>query len=456
MSERQPRRECTRQIADFTGEVAAVVRQGVAVTRTTGDRVVSNDVTHLVPLPRSAGQARRLWCSLPTEIARRFRPHADPVARRILEEIQRAVPEYAKPLEGEFGKVIVQAIEQAVVSCIDSIEDQGAAQDDWAKLFTEVGKRVHHDGGSLNSLQAAYRAGGRAAWRYIAQFGQVHRLPASILCVGAEAIFAYVDEISSYSVEGYTLAQARATGTLERRRRRLLDLLLATPSSAPATVATMAKAAKWQIPEWITVIALEPRDEQRLPPTPQVPDDVLLDLEGSEPCLLTPNPDRDLRALEARLPGWRAAVGPRVRPPDAATSRHWARKTLELVREGLVEDRAVTHCGDHLSTHWLLLDRFLLDRLSDKVLAPFAGLTVKQQLRLAETLLSWLEHNGNTPDIAQALGIHPQTVRYRVGQLTGLFGDRLADPLHRLELQMALRAHQLLGTRPPEAAADDE
>jgi hypothetical protein len=418
--------------------------------------VASNDVAHLVPRQRDAGQARRLWCSLPAEIARRFRPHADSVARRILEEIQRAVPEYAKPLEGEFGKVIVLAIERAVVSSIDTIEERETTQDDWAKLFIEIGKRVHHDGGSLNSLQAAYRAGGRAAWRYVARFGQVHRLPAAILCVGAEAIFASVDEISSYSVEGYTLAQARATGTLERRRRRLLDLLLATPASAPATVATMAKAAKWEIPEWITVIALEPRDDQRLPPTPQVPDDVLLDLEGSEPCLLTPNPDRDLGALETRLPGWRAAVGPRVRPPEAATSRHWARATLDLVRRGVVEDRAVTHCGDHLSTLWLLLDRFLLDRLSDKVLAPFAGLTVKQQIRLAETLLSWLEHNGNTPDIAQALGIHPQTVRYRVGQLTGLFGGRLADPLERLEMHMALRTHQLLGTRPPEESPDDE
>jgi len=28
------------------------------------------------------------------------------------------------------------------------------------------------------------------------------------------------------------------------------------------------------------------------------------------------------------------------------------------------------------------------------------------------------------------------------------FGDRLADPAKRLEIQMALRAHRLLGTRP--------
>ncbi|HEY3464154.1 MAG TPA: helix-turn-helix domain-containing protein [Amycolatopsis sp.] len=406
--------------------------------------------TITIPPPRDAGRARQLWYSLPTELARRFRPHADPLSRRILEEVQRAVPEYAKPLEGEFGKMIVLAIEQAVVSCIDSIDDPVSTEDNWPKLFVEVGKRVHHDGGSLNSLQAAYRAGGRAAWRYIAELGQAHRFPAAVLCVGAEAIFAYVDEISSYSVEGYTLAQAMATGTLERRRRRLLELLLADPPSSPAAIATTAKAANWAMPERVAVVALDPRAEQHLTPAPQVADDVLLDLEGPEPCLLTPNPDRDLRGLEGRLPGWRAAVGPRVRPADAATSLRWARRTLDLVRRGLVGDGPVTHTADHLATHWLLLDRFLLDELSAKTLAPFAELTVKQRTRLAETLLSWLEHNGNTPDIAQALGIHPQTVRYRVSQLSDLFGERLSDPAQRLEIQMTLRAHQLLGTRPGE------
>ncbi|MET8851477.1 helix-turn-helix domain-containing protein [Amycolatopsis sp. NPDC004625] len=399
-----------------------------------------------IPHPRGTGRARQLWCSLPTELARRFRPHADPLARRILDEVQHAVPEYAKPLEGEFGKMIVLAIEQAVLSCIDSIGDPVSTPDTWPKLFVEIGKRVHHDGGSLNSLQAAYRAGGRAAWRYVAELGQAHRFPAAVLCVGAEAIFAYVEEISSYSVEGYTLAQAMATGTLERRRRRLFELLLATPPSSPATVATMAEAARWPIPDRVVVVALDPRTGRQPPPTPQVAGDVLLDLEGPEPCLLTPNPDRDLRGLEGRLPGWRAAVGPRVRPADAATSLRWARRTLDLVRRGLAGDHPVTHTADHLATHWLLADRFLLDELSAKALAPLAELTVKQRTRLAATLLCWLEHNGSTPEIAQALGIHPQTVRYRVSQLGELFGDRLADPAKRLEIQMALTAHRLLGT----------
>ncbi|MFD2492309.1 helix-turn-helix domain-containing protein [Amycolatopsis jiangsuensis] len=438
-------------------------------------REISDDRRRTVPLPRNTSQAGRLWCSLPTGLARRFRPHADPLARHILAEVQRAVPEYAKPLEGEFGKMIVLAIEQAVLSCLDSAlysadsaldgapdsalnsaEDRGVTPGDHAKLFVEVGKRIHHDGGSLNSLQAAYRAGGRAAWRYISRFGQTHRVPASVLCVSAEAIFAYVDEISAHSVTGYTAAQARSAGTLERRRRRLLDLLLAVPASSPAAVETAARAAKWEIPASLTVIAFAPRDEQHPPLTLHLPDDVLLDFESSTAYLVTPDRDRDARALENLTTGWRAAIGSRVHPRTAATSLQLARRTLDLVRRGLIADRPVTRSEEHLSTLWLLQDRSLLDQLSAKVLAPFADLTVKQQLRLAETLLSWLDHNGSTPDIAQALGIHPQTVRYRVGQLTALMGERLTDPLSRLEMQIALRAHQLLGTRPPGECPDGE
>ena len=40
--------------------------------------------------------------------------------------------------------------------------------------------------------------------------------------------------------------------------------------------------------------------------------------------------------------------------------------------------------------------------------------------------------------IAAALFVHPQTVRYRMGQLRELYGDRLEDPATVLELTVAL------------------
>ena len=54
--------------------------------------------------------------------------------------------------------------------------------------------------------------------------------------------------------------------------------------------------------------------------------------------------------------------------------------------------------------------------------------------------MSW----GRTaPEVAQALGIHPQTARKRLRQLEEVFGDRLGDPRFRFEALLALRTHAL-------------
>ncbi len=59
---------------------------------------------------------------------------------------------------------------------------------------------------------------------------------------------------------------------------------------------------------------------------------------------------------------------------------------------------------------------------------------------MAQTLRAWLDHHGNVPATARALGIHPQTVRYRLRRLRSLFGDSLDDPAVRFELSLSLRA----------------
>ena len=49
---------------------------------------------------------------------------------------------------------------------------------------------------------------------------------------------------------------------------------------------------------------------------------------------------------------------------------------------------------------------------------------------------------------ARYLHVHPQTVRYRLRQITELFGDSLSDPESRFTLQVALRVRRLVATTP--------
>jgi PucR C-terminal helix-turn-helix domain len=59
--------------------------------------------------------------------------------------------------------------------------------------------------------------------------------------------------------------------------------------------------------------------------------------------------------------------------------------------------------------------------------------------RLTQTLAARLDHQRQTPQIAEALHVHPQTVRYRIAKLRQLLGDDIDDPNGRFDLQLAVR-----------------
>ena len=72
------------------------------------------------------------------------------------------------------------------------------------------------------------------------------------------------------------------------------------------------------------------------------------------------------------------------------------------------------------------------------VLAPLDDLRPATAEKLTETLRAWLLHQGRRDAVAEELFVHPQTVRYRMGQLRELFGDDLEDPATVLALVIAL------------------
>jgi DNA-binding PucR family transcriptional regulator len=147
--------------------------------------------------------------------------------------------------------------------------------------------------------------------------------------------------------------------------------------------------------------------------------------------------------ISTALTGWRAAVGPAVPVSELGRSLEWARLCLDLVRSGVLPDQPVSQCTEHLSSLWLFSDASLADALIEHTLQPLLELTDKQRHKLGTTLMALLQTSGSAPEIATMLGVHPQTVRYRMHQLEALFGDRLEDRDGRFDLMVALRAMSL-------------
>ncbi|GHF52829.1 hypothetical protein FHX82_004217 [Amycolatopsis bartoniae] len=385
-----------------------------------------------------------LLASGPRWLAVELRPHAGRLAAAIIAEVQRSVPAYSRPLNGRFGRVFTEAVEEAVRHVIDSIGNPGIRHHEWIELFRNRGRLEFLEGRNLDSLQAAARIGARVAWQYIAPVLRRAGASPSVLAHSAEIIFAYVEELSATALEGYSETQTLASGTIERRRRRLLERLLSEPPAGAAALEGMCRGAAWPLPGQVAVVALERSSGSADFPVELLDDEVLVDLESAQPCLLTTHPRSQLMPLIGRWNGWRAAVSPTVALADAPAAHRMARRALSLLPAR--EDEPIIWCRRELTTLWLLGEDFLAGELRDRALAPLAELGGKQRARLADTLLAWLETRGGAPEIAKRLRVHPQTVRARLHQLRELFGDRLDDADERFGLRLALRAERLRGT----------
>ncbi len=132
------------------------------------------------------------------------------------------------------------------------------------------------------------------------------------------------------------------------------------------------------------------------------------------------------------------ALGPTVPWPRAAESLRRAAAAYRLAAAGGAPGGLVV-AEDHLATLLLAADRGLAADLAASRLAPLEALADGPRARLTDTLRAWLDRPGQVQAVAAELGVHPQTVRYRVRQLRELFGARLEDPEARFELALALR-----------------
>ena len=406
---------------------------------------------------------------VPAPVAAVLRAESGASIAEIVAAIQNEVAEYTRPLDPAYGRTLSQAVEHAVRTFIERVAHPAhpehpahpphPANPDIAPTeltamtavvaeFRAIGAAEAREGRSLEPLQAALRLGARVGWRRLCGVAAAQGLDTLALGRAGEAIFVYLDELAAASAQGYLDARTEFAGEQERRRRRLLDLILADPPAPAEAVAEAARAADWAVPAGIAVVAL---GEQRQPgadlATPVFPGDVLIDWSRREPCLLIPDPDRSGRiaAVTRALTGWAAAMGP-VEPLDrAAASLHWARRALGLAERGIIDGRRdLVRCDEHLATLLMFADEELAAALRTARLAPLQRLRPAQRDRLAETLLIWLQHGCNANEVALQVHVHPQTVRYRLRQADDLFGDQLRDPDRRFELEIALRARQLL------------
>jgi hypothetical protein len=380
--------------------------------------------------------AHRPWTDIAPGVAAPLRPRVPTLVREVIDAVQSAVPEY-----GALDPAVSRGVHVALDGFLDLVEGGDETRLPGREVYERFGQAEARNGRSMDALLTAYRAGARVAWRGFASAGHEGGVDPEALYTLAEAIFAYIDEISAASAEGHARQQSMAAREQHERRRRLVEALLRSPQPPAAEVAAMAGAAGWELPDRVAVLAFDADAPERV--------DGRLGASGLVARMdgvgwaLVPDPSAPGRhaELQRALGGVAAAIGPEVAPVDAGRSAHRARLALDLVSgEGLVA------ADDHLLDLILHRDPELAAELAAGRLAPLDALPDAARARLVETLSAWLDAHGEARPAADALHVHVQTVRYRLGQLRDLLGDALDDPEARLELTLALRviAHEPL------------
>jgi hypothetical protein len=310
------------------------------------------------------------------------------------------------------------------------------------ELHYALGRAQARSGRSLDELMRIYRIAGQTAWRSLTEIGAAKGVAPEDLYQLAETGFGYVDELSTQAAAGYAEEQTYRSGASQSRRNELVRLLLREPQADQEVLRTAAETVGVELTsalaffvgpaELYDAFARTGREHFVLAPRNGLFVGTVFDPHG---------PGR-LSRLEAAAErsGVQLALGPAVAVDRARTSLKRAKALFELIRVGVVTGGHLIAAERHDVPLLLGAEPELAEELARRRLAPLEHVRGEAtRTNLALTLGAWLRHQGQRKAIAHTLGIHPQTVQYRVARLRELFGAALDDPDERFELELALR-----------------
>jgi hypothetical protein len=363
------------------------------------------------------------------------------VSEQVVTAVVAEVPSYSRAFAGAMGDNIRRAVALALDGFLDRVSPDPRGRDTTTAVHNgayDLGRGEARSGRSMDALLAAYRVGARVAWRGMSQTAVEAGLSAERVVTFAEQVFAYIDELSAVSVAGHSDQLETAGRVRQRLLERLARLLLGrAPGDA---VLAAAERAGWDPPDTLTAVLLPPAPVRTvltaLGPAGVRTLAVTDDLQSGEEVVTLLVPDADRAVLRRVLAGTDATLGSTVPWLRAADSHARADRTHGLGLAGTAGDPVDSE--EHLVDLVLAADVDARSDLRRRALAPLDAVRPSSRARLEETLRAWLLCQGRRDDAAAMLFVHPQTVRYRMGRLRELFGDRLTDPAAVRELLVAL------------------
>ena len=376
------------------------------------------------------------------------------VAEEVVAAVIAEVPAYSEAFRGSMGRNIETAVATALTGFLEQLAGAEPSADRVQQVLDAaygLGEGEARSGRSMDALAAAYRIGTHRAWDLLSEIAVDAGLPAGDVARFAGLVFDYLDQLSAVSVAGHA-GQLSQDDRLRARHRTVVAhaLLAGQPEDQ---IRDIADRADWPVPDQLIAVVV-PRSTAPTVRAQLDPDTLELDaditaLSDWPHHLVLLVPGGPVGAAEpitrpavlAALAQTDAVVGPARPWTEARSSLERAVRVLKLRAEASDEGPAPSGAVDterHLAGVVLMADEVARADLRERVLRPLADLRPSAAEKLTETLRAWLLHQGRRDEIASALFIHPQTVRYRLGQLRDLYGERLDDPAFIRDASIAL------------------
>ncbi|GAA3661350.1 helix-turn-helix domain-containing protein [Nocardioides ginsengisoli] len=365
-------------------------------------------------------------------------PQVKDVAETMTRRVQSALTDLAGPVDGRRYRLIYTAIHNAMRVFIDRALGRSTPMTALDDLFRKMGYREAGTGRDRTTIERALHLVQNELWDLLRVLAADNELSAGALNAVGEMLsdfFAHLDEQLALGHESGTTDRNQDVGVA---RDRLIDLLLT--GGDPDAVSTQASIARWEVPERITVAAIDVDGEGELEPgvlgreaivgkgRPQL---VLCDAAAFEDVS---------RQIKEALPRTRITHCWPIAAADVAEAWKWVTRAVELVHSHVIPKRPVIDCARYRTEIWLHAEPVMRRQLAQELLEPLFAESENSREILSETLLVWLETRESAPAIAAKLGVHPQTVRYRWKRINELFGEALHDPDFVIQLTLVLKA----------------
>jgi hypothetical protein len=311
-----------------------------------------------------------------------------------------------------------------------------------------IGAARAADGRPLASVLRSYRVGSNAAMnRLIQQYEHLLTVPDVIAL--ARVWLASFDRISEAVYEGYSESEARLTTDRDRAIRDLMEDLLAGRQSRPGAVADRSRALGVTLPEPAELVVIGQADgalggaehmgdhlAEQLRKALDAECDLLVSTRGERAVLLLPVQDEATLAAAVASIG---CAGCAVRPASAAVivdAYRLAALTLDLAPLDAYEQRPVLREADGYVVA-LLAGRppVPAEAIARQLLGELVEPRHRHVLEGLEAFLS----AGSAPGAAAQLGLHPQTLRYRLRRVRELTGRDTRRRWDRLCLEIGCR-----------------